>query len=918
MRITLVQAPRWNFSVPSYAVALLTGNLRSHGFTTFQKCFDLFLLREMSQEDRRRYDEDQTQFWSDDEAVNGLIAKYSPSVDRMVEEILADRPDLVGFSVKWWSRCFSLAIAARLKRLAPQTWIVFGGAEMNVLPASKFLKANPQVDVICRQEADRSFPRFLEKMESHRMKPQKEPGFAFRNAGGGIVDCGPIDRLPDLATVPFADYSDYDFGPGGYRAITMALSRGCINRCSFCSESPLFSRFRAIPAERVFQELLHHAQTTNCGRPMQVAFCDSLINGEMAILEALADLLVAHRDVLQIRYGGPMFLRPGFSEELVRKLASSGLTEVMFGLESGSETVLKRMRKRIDLAGASQAFERFHRHKVVTTVSAMFGHPGETEAEFHTSLHYLRTNAHNIDRFLLGYLGLYGRCDISNHPQKYGIDPDTLSVNDWVGDEGRNTFAVRAARVNLARLALGEKVLDIGGFVGEESPLYDPATPHKARIAQLTEELAHASRMLQARAPEPPSLPSQTPSKGERTPLADDTHAYGRLTARICRLASQAVPRGARVLVVSKGDEQLLRLRRGRAQHFPQDARGGYAGFYPAGCTSAIAHLEWLRARGATHLLIPSTALWWLDQYPAFAAHLQSRCRALVRRPATCLLYALKQPRSRPRRPAEAKPDGRRPTVSIIVAAGYRRHAAACLTALRDTLPDDYQAEIILVLEAGSDGLADELTSQASGDDRIMILRNQRRLGFPRSANRGARAASGELLVFLGEQTLPLPGWLPPLARTFEHHSDAAAVGGRVLGADGRLSEAGGRVLHDGSLAALGRDDYDVDAAAYTGLRAVDYCSLSMLATPRRLFKTLGGFDPAYGQCSYLAADYCFRLRQQDAQVCCQSESLAVSEPEPQTARGFASHRQRDRGSDRTRFLRQWRGMIGRQPHGVT
>ena len=43
------------------------------------------------------------------------------------------------------------------------------------------------------------------------------------------------------------------------------------------------------------------------------------------------------------------------------------------------------------------------------------------------------------------------------------------------------------------------------------------------------------------------------------------------------------------------------------------------------------------------------------------------------------------------------------------------------------------------------------------------MLTNPENLGFVQSCNRGAREASGEVVVFLNNDTLPEPGWLSPL-----------------------------------------------------------------------------------------------------------------------------------------------------------
>jgi hypothetical protein len=79
----------------------------------------------------------------------------------------------------------------------------------------------------------------------------------------------------------------------------------------------------------------------------------------------------------------------------------------------------------------------------------------------------------------------------------------------------------------------------------------------------------------------------------------------------------------ATVLVVSRGDEDLLvRLKR-PAWHFPRDENGVYAGHHPADSDDAIAQLEAQREQGASYLLFPKEELWWLDHYAGFREYLE-------------------------------------------------------------------------------------------------------------------------------------------------------------------------------------------------------------------------------------------------------------------------------------------------------
>jgi GT2 family glycosyltransferase len=107
------------------------------------------------------------------------------------------------------------------------------------------------------------------------------------------------------------------------------------------------------------------------------------------------------------------------------------------------------------------------------------------------------------------------------------------------------------------------------------------------------------------------------------------TMEYGQLRARLRALVEKHIPRGAKILVVSKGDGALLELGGRAARHFPQSLTGGYAGFHPADGRAAVAALKKLLP-AFDHLVIPQTSLWWLEHYREFATFLKRHARRVA------------------------------------------------------------------------------------------------------------------------------------------------------------------------------------------------------------------------------------------------------------------------------------------------
>ena len=118
---------------------------------------------------------------------------------------------------------------------------------------------------------------------------------------------------------------------------------------------------------------------------------------------------------------------------------------------------------------------------------------------------------------------------------------------------------------------------------------------------------------------------------------------YRQLVKRIGEVVHTTLPADATVLVVSKGDDDLLELDGRRAWHFPQTEDGIYAGSYPADSAEAIGHLEALRTKGGDYLVIPSTAFWWLDHYAEFKTYLECKYQPIMCLADTCAIFALQE-----------------------------------------------------------------------------------------------------------------------------------------------------------------------------------------------------------------------------------------------------------------------------------
>jgi hypothetical protein len=123
---------------------------------------------------------------------------------------------------------------------------------------------------------------------------------------------------------------------------------------------------------------------------------------------------------------------------------------------------------------------------------------------------------------------------------------------------------------------------------------------------------------------------------------AEDSHApYAEIRDRVPEIVSRVIPRDSTVMVVSKGDDKLVKFNGRDGWHFLRHDSGKYAGYHPADSEAAIEQLEDLRQRGAEYFVVPATAYWWFDYYGEFADHLTDRYQEIKSDDTICRLFYL-------------------------------------------------------------------------------------------------------------------------------------------------------------------------------------------------------------------------------------------------------------------------------------
>lgn len=211
------------------------------------------------------------------------------------------------------------------------------------------------------------------------------------------------------------------------------------------------------------------------------------------------------------------------------------------------------------------------------------------------------------------------------------------------------------------------------------------------------------------------------------------------------------------------------------------------------------------------------------------------------------------------------------PLVSIIIPVyGQCEYTIRCLLSIVANPPSIPYEVIVIDDHSPDDSL--EVLQRVRG---IQLIHNPENQGFIRSCNIGAKAAKGQYVYFLNNDTQVTAGWLDELVRTFDEFPGTGLAGSKLVYPDGTLQEAGGIIWRDGSAWNFGRNQ-DPSLPLYNYAREVDYCSGASIMVPRELFDDLGGFDEHYLPAYCEDADLALKIRDLGYRVIYQPLSVVV------------------------------------------
>jgi anaerobic magnesium-protoporphyrin IX monomethyl ester cyclase len=313
------------------------------------------------------------------------------SVDDVVEQIVDAKPEYVGitlFTVGVWS---GAEISRKVKALLPDTTIIIGGPHVSSM-AEETMRRFREFDIAVVGEGEEALVQLLLALD-HGRDLTDVPALCYLDGDevrktAKLPINKELDRLPMpawdlLPSFPIAyPAAVYDFPR--LPVATIAASRGCPFHCKFCDTSTFGARVRAYSPQRVF-EMIQQLQSNYGVR--HILFVDDLFLASKERTRKLCEMIISSGTKITWSCTARVdTVKP----DILKLMKKAGCWEISFGLESGSNEILKSMDKLADIARSEQAVRWTSEAGIRTKGLFILGYPGETLETIETTKKFIR------------------------------------------------------------------------------------------------------------------------------------------------------------------------------------------------------------------------------------------------------------------------------------------------------------------------------------------------------------------------------------------------------------------------------------------------------------------------------------------------------------------------------------------------
>jgi radical SAM superfamily enzyme YgiQ (UPF0313 family) len=294
------------------------------------------------------------------------------------EKIILQKPDFVGFTLFTVGVFSAVTIAEEIKKALPEVPIILGGPHLSSL-GRETLERFQVFDFAIIGEGEVALRNLLEALQADKSLDQV-PALLYRQNGqiklssvhSPVIELDKLplpawDLLPGFPKIYRSAIFDHPQAP----VATFCASRGCPFTCHFCDNSTFDRRTRYHSPDYVLK-VMELLQNTYGVRHIQ--FVDDLFMASRPRVKEICERLIEKKSTLTWSCSSRV---DTINKDLLGLMKQAGCWEISFGLESGSDELLRKMKKSIHIEKSYGVINWAKEVGIRTKGLFILGYPGE-------------------------------------------------------------------------------------------------------------------------------------------------------------------------------------------------------------------------------------------------------------------------------------------------------------------------------------------------------------------------------------------------------------------------------------------------------------------------------------------------------------------------------------------------------------
>jgi anaerobic magnesium-protoporphyrin IX monomethyl ester cyclase len=318
----------------------------------------------------------------EDDGHTVAVFDGDPDAFPLGDEVVAWKPELVGLGFLTAASTRANALLQSLKRrLPPSVFFMAGGVHPTIFPEPTLRLG---ADVVVTGEGEDTAGEVVARVARGERDMRGVAGTVCLAPDGSVVDNGARALMPELSALPrparhLIDFTPYLAPPGVIRGYSMSKvatvfsTRGCPYGCIYCGSHNIFGRkIRYRPVEDVVDEI---ADLRRAYGVRGIYFCDDLFTlDKQWVLDFCKEL--STRMPGQIRWACQTRV-DAVHVEILQTMYEAGCVQVDFGVESGSQRILKILSRKMPKEKILTAFRTAQSVGLRTCATFIIGSPEE-------------------------------------------------------------------------------------------------------------------------------------------------------------------------------------------------------------------------------------------------------------------------------------------------------------------------------------------------------------------------------------------------------------------------------------------------------------------------------------------------------------------------------------------------------------